>query len=130
MNSTLSLSNNKNIVVKLARFGYITKGVVYSIVGILASMAAFGIGTTKNTDRNGVINFIVDQPLGKVLLGIVCVGLLGYVMWRLIETFKDPHDHGNGAKGLITRAGYAISAIVYAGLSIYAFRLLFYGRTQ
>lgn len=127
MDSTLSLSKNKNLIIKLARFGYITKGIVYCLVGVLASMAAFGSGSTKNSDRNGVINFIMDQPFGQILLGIVSIGLLGYVMWRVIETVKDPHDHGNGAKGLITRAGYAISALVYAGLSLYVFRLLLTG---
>ncbi|CAN5523240.1 DUF1206 domain-containing protein [soil metagenome] len=127
MDTTLSLSKNKNIIIKLARFGYITKGIVYCLVGILASLAAIGSGSTRNTDRNGVINFVMDQPFGQILLGIISIGLLGYVMWRIIETIKDPHDHGNGAKGLITRAGYAISAIVYSGLSIYVFRLLLTG---
>jgi hypothetical protein len=127
MNVTLSPSKNKNVIIKLARFGYITKGIVYCLVGILAALAAFGSGTTKNTDRNGVINLIMEQPFGQILLGIISIGLLGYVMWRVIETVKDPHDHGKGAKGLITSAGYAISAIVYAGLSFYVFRLLLTG---
>ncbi|KAJ1498924.1 hypothetical protein HMI54_012266, partial [Coelomomyces lativittatus] len=72
--------------------------IVYILLGILAVMAAFGNGNTKDTGKSDVFQFILDQPFGKVLLFIVAFGLLGYVVWRLVEAIKDPHSHGNKAK--------------------------------
>src|SRR5690606_10913196 len=67
-------------VERFARLGLIAKGVVYSLIGMLAFMAAFELGGTseENTDQKGVFRFILEQPMGKVLLGIIGVGLVFY----------------------------------------------------
>lgn len=129
MNFTLSKKQTRWFV-KYARFGYASKGVVYCITGILAFLAAMGNGSTSDTGRTNVLNKILEQPFGALLLGIVGVGMFGYVLWRLVEAIKDPHDHGTDIKGLLTRTGYLFSAFVYLGLSYYAFKAVVFGITK
>ncbi|MBD1862450.1 MULTISPECIES: DUF1206 domain-containing protein [Trichocoleus] len=107
----------------LARFGYTAKGIVYGLVGILAAQAAFGSGG-KTTDSRGALQTILDQPFGQFLLGLVAIGLLGYVLWSLVQATMDTENHGTDAKGIAQRLGYVGTAIVYAGLALTAARLV------
>lgn len=108
---------------KFFRFGLISKGVVYCLLGLLTFMAAIGLSTDKASKRDA-FTFIYQQPFGKVLLALVAVGLFGFVTLRLFQSFKDIGQHGNGAKGIITRIGYGISALLYSSLGLYALKIL------
>ncbi|WP_019503670.1 DUF1206 domain-containing protein [Pleurocapsa sp. PCC 7319] len=99
-----------------ARFGYTAKGFVYSAIGILALLAAFGIGG-ETTDTTGALEEIATQPFGKILLALIAFGLVGYVMWRLVQAINDPQNKGTDAKGIITRLGYVLSGVSYAGVA-------------
>ena len=103
----------------LARFGYVAKGFVYGAIGILALLAAFSIGG-KTTDTTGALQAIAAQPFGQILLALIALGLVGYVIWRLIQAIKDPEDKGTDAKGIFNRLGYIFSGIAYAGVAINA----------
>lgn len=110
-------------VQRLARLGYAAKGVVYMIVGYIAADAAFG-PAERVEGSNGALGTILRQPFGKVLLGIVALGLAGYVLWKAVEALLDPEHKGSDAKGALARVGYGISAVLYAGLTLEAVRLL------
>ena len=110
-------------VQRLARMGYAAKGVVYLIVGGIAAQAAF-TPSERVEGSEGAMATILDQPFGKTLLGIVAVGLAGYVVWRLVQAAMDPEHGDGGAKRAVMRLGYAISAAVYAGLTLEAVRML------
>ncbi|AFZ33795.1 protein of unknown function DUF1206 [Stanieria cyanosphaera PCC 7437] len=99
-----------------ARFGYVSKGFVYGLIGILALLAAFNQGG-KTTDPTGALHEIATQPFGQIVLILIAIGLFGYVIWRLVEAIKDPDHHGSDAKGLATRLGYLISGLVYSGIA-------------
>lgn len=101
---------------KLARLGYAAKGVVYILVGLLALQAARG--GADATDSGGALRSIVSQPFGKVLLGIIAVGLAGYTLWRWVTALLNPEGEKTG-----TRVGYAISGVVHIGLTLTAARL-------
>ncbi|YAF96588.1 MAG: DUF1206 domain-containing protein [Nodularia sp. CChRGM 3473] len=110
---------------QLARLGYAAKGVVYFVIGLLAAQVAFGYGG-KTTDTNGALETIVTQPFGKFLLSIVTLGLIGYAIWRLVQTIFDPEHSGQsmGAKRIAQRLGYVFSAFAYAGLAITSVKLI------
>jgi hypothetical protein len=110
-------------VERLARFGYISKGVVYSIVGLLAAQAAIGRGG-QTTDTQGALQVIVNQPFGQILLAFVAIGLIGYVIWRFVQAIVDPDNKGTDAKGIAQRLGYAMNGIVYTGLAFSAVQIL------
>ena len=98
----------------IARFGYAAKGVVYVVMGVLAVLAAAGAGGGSTTDQNGAFQTIEEAPFGQVLLGVVAVGLLGYVLWRSIQAVADPDGEGTDLKGVVKRIGYAGSALIHA----------------
>ena len=121
---TQQLTNHASLwVERLGRFGYVSKGVVYGIVGLLAAQAAFGRGG-KTTDTQGALQTIVNQPFGKFLLALVAIGLIGYVIWRFVQAIKDPENKGNDAKGLAVRIGYAVNGLIYASLALSAVKIV------
>lgn len=110
-------------VERLARLGYLTKGIVYAIVGVLAVQAAFGAGG-QTTDTKGALGTIASQPFGKFLLALLTVGLIGYVIWRFVQAVQDPEHKGDDAKGWATRLSYAVSGLIYASLAFTAIGLI------
>jgi hypothetical protein len=95
---------------KLARFGYAAKGFVYGAIAILALLAAFSVGG-QTTDTTGALQAIAQQSFGKILL--------------ILMAIKDPEHKGKDAKGLFSRLGYAITALVYMGVASNAALLAF-----
>lgn len=102
-------------VARFARLGLTAKGIVYCLVGAMAFMAAFEIGgkSVKDTGKSGVFQFILDQPFGKLLLGLVAIGLLCFALWRFIQTFMDTEHKGTNGKGIVRRVGYGFSGAIY-----------------
>jgi hypothetical protein len=110
-------------MVRLARLGYATKGVIYLIIGALAAELAIGHGGSV-TDQYGALHTIYDQPFGKVLLAIVAIGLLAFALRCFIQALFDTEGKGRDAKGIIGRVGYALIGISYGVLAFGAYRLV------
>lgn len=100
----------------LARFGYVAKGFVYGAIGILALLAAFNAGG-ETTGTTGALQAIAAQPFGQILLALIAFGLVGYVIWRLVQAINDPSNKGTDIKGIFTRLGYLFSGLAYAGVA-------------
>lgn len=120
---------DQETVRNLFRAGYAAKGVVYAMVGLLGLLAALGIGG-ETTDASGALETIASQPFGKILLGIVIVGLVGFVLWRIVQAVWDPDQLGTDSKGLAKRAGFLGSGLVYGALTYGAIRLLTRGESS
>jgi Domain of Unknown Function (DUF1206) len=110
-------------ITALGRLGLACKGVVYVLIGTLAVQAALGRGGAT-TDAKGALTQVLNAPFGKLLLGLIAIGLAGYVLWRCVQAFMDTDRKGTDTKGLVARAGYLISAIIYTTLALAALRLL------
>ncbi|MEX0740862.1 MAG: DUF1206 domain-containing protein [Pseudohongiella sp.] len=124
MTNNSSAPDKEDAVAGFARWGYASRGVVYVIIGSLAALAALGQGG-ETTDSQGALEWILAAPLGKILLGLMALGLLGYAMWRCIQALKDTDDHGHDASGLAVRAGLLVSAITHTLLALSAANLIF-----
>lgn len=124
--STLEVRNKlrevKPWVRRFARFGYIAKGLVYLMVGVLAALAAFGPGG-DTTGTSGALQSLAAIPFGEVALWFIGIGLIGYIMWDFIKAIKDPENEGTDARGLIKRTGYFISGLIYSNLAFGAIKL-------
>lgn len=123
--STYVPSARPEWVERLAKAGLIAKGIVYCLIGILAFMAALELGSTSTSSANqsGVFNFIAEQTFGKILLGVIALGLLCYSLWRLIQAIKDTKNKGTDAKGISQRFMYAFRGLVYAALAFTAAKI-------
>src|SRR6476469_3854844 len=85
----------------LARAGFVARGIVYGVIGILAIKLAVGAGG-KTTDQSGALRTIAQQPFGEVLLVLVAIGLAGYSLWRLTRALlgHGPEDTDSGFERL------------------------------
>lgn len=114
---------SKQTVSKLARAGYAAKGFVYVLIGALALKAAVAAGGAT-TGSDGALRILEGGPLGSVLLALTLVGLVGYVLWRLIQASVDPENETTGDWGWVKRGMFLISGLAYGALALKAFQLL------
>jgi hypothetical protein len=105
----------------LARAGFVARGLIYGIIGVLAIKLAVGAGG-KTTNQQGALKTIAHQPFGRVLLILVAIGLGGYALWRLVRALlgHGPEDSDTG----FDRVAALGSGIVYAGLCAIAVEIL------
>lgn len=115
-------------VERLARAGFFARGVVYVLVALLAARAAHE--HRHPTGSRGAMHEIFRQPLGRVLLPLLAVGLLGFALWSLVQAVLDPEHKGTSLKGLGKRSAHLFTAVVYTGLAATAARLALYGWAQ
>lgn len=101
------------------RFGFVGKGVVYTLTGLFAFLTALELDD-KTKDSKEIVLAILSQPFGQILVVILVIGLLGYATWRFIIAVKNPDD-----KNIFTRIGYFFIALFNGGFAVYAFLLAF-----
>lgn len=104
-------------VERLARFGYVVRGVVYATIGVLALQLALGTGGQATT-QSGAIAMLGSQPAGKILLVLIVVGLASYSLWGFVRALFDPLHRGSDSKGIVARIGFAFSGLSYGLLTI------------
>lgn len=102
----------------LARSGYAARGIVYILVSGLALYSSVGGG--GNPDSKSALQAVLEQPLGRIWLGLIAVGLLGFIAWRLTQTLANADGHPGTLKGYGVRFGLLISGVVYSSLALYA----------
>jgi hypothetical protein len=103
----------------LARAGYAAKGVVYSLVGLLAVLAAWGQGG-ETTGTKGAMHNLMSRPFGVVMVGLLAVGLAGYALWCIVQAVADPEYAGTDGKGIAKRAFRAFKGVVHLSLVVAA----------
>jgi hypothetical protein len=99
----------------LARWGLISKGALYALVGAIAVDVSVA-GGKRVQDRGGALSALADTWLGRVLVGAVAVGLLGYAGWRFVEAVLGRPLEGGEKEGWWKRLGYAARGLWYLGL--------------
>ena len=105
----------------LARAGFVARGLVYLIVGVLAAKLALGIGG-RATDHEGALKTLAHQPFGTTMLVVLAVGLAGFALWRFVRAAL---GHGpEGSDSTMDRIMALSSGIVYTILFIAAVKIL------
>ncbi len=128
------MANSKNIIKEKAeeisdtqdewlegftRFGFVGKGIVYTLTGIFAALTALRFDDQTKGSKE-IILAILNQPFGQILVVILVIGLLGYATWRFIVAVKNPDD-----KNIFIRIIYFLIAVFYCGFAVYAVLLAF-----
>ncbi|MDB5469736.1 MAG: hypothetical protein JWR84_1296 [Caulobacter sp.] len=99
-----------------ARAGYAARGFVYLSIGGLAASAAVELARTP-TGARGAVAALADWPFGQVWAALIAVGLIGFALWRGLQSVFDADRQGSEPKALASRAGQAISGLVYGALA-------------
>jgi len=107
----------------LTRLGYLVRGTVYAVMGLLALKVVLGRGGAL-TDTQGAIAALGQTPFGAGLLYIVLIGLIGYGLSGLTRAAIDTRHKGTDIKGIVERVGYAGSGISYLLLGLATFNLI------
>ena len=102
---------------RLARLGYAAKGVVYVLIGFIAARVAFG-GGGEVEGWNGALGTLRDEPFGQAMLWLIALGLIGYVVWRMVAAIRNPENEDTAH-----RVFFVFSALVYGALALEAIRL-------
>ena len=108
---------------RLARAGLAARGLLYVVVAVLALQVARGHSDTR-ADKQGALQTVVHQPLGKVLVLLLAVGFAGYALWRFVAAAVGPADEDDARKAVLKRVGYAARGAVYAFFCASAVKLL------
>lgn len=102
----------------LMRFGYAARGFVYVIVGVLAFVASVDGGRTP--DSKAALGALLQMPFGKLLLGLIALGLVAYSIWCFIGAGLDLDNKGTDAKGWGARLAQIVSGAVHLALAFTA----------
>ncbi|GAE93205.1 hypothetical protein JCM21714_2259 [Gracilibacillus boraciitolerans JCM 21714] len=108
----------------MARFGYLSKGVVYILVGgVLSVLSAVGGVGGKTTDTSGAIASVASKPFGNVVVWLVAIGLVGYGgAWKLVQAAKGPSQEDSKLKDVMMRITFLVSGIIYLSLAYKSFK--------
>ncbi len=107
----------------IARTGYIAKGLVYFMVGLLTLQTAIGMGGETSDATNALQEFI-NQPFGTILLFGIMVGLIAHAAWRILQGVIDPEKRGDGAQIILFRMIDFLVGCLYISLSYAAWQIL------
>lgn len=97
---------------RFARAGYVSRGVIYVLMGALAIQLARGVGGDQ-PDQEGAMRLIAEQTFGRALLAVVAVGLAGYTALRLTQAIVGRTAEA-GRHSAFDRIGALGSAGAYA----------------
>ena len=109
---------------RLARFGWIAKGVVYALMGLTAFTIGRRRPTSDDASPEGAVGQLRATQFGTALIWLLAVGLVLYVAWRLLSAAL---IRGHEVKDWLNRIGYLFSAAFYAVLAITAVTAVMHG---
>ena len=109
-------------VVDVERFGLVVRGVIWGIVGVVATGVAAGIAV-RALDLQGAIALIASNPWRLPVAGTATLGLVAYALWGYARAIFDPLGRGHRLNGLLARLGFLWSAFSYSALSFFAAQL-------
>ena len=103
---------------RFARLGFASRGIVYVLMGWIALRAA--LGSTQATDSSGALRSLLDEPLGRALIGVIAIGLVCYTLWRAYAALANPERDHAGKR--LHNAGVALVhgalAVTAAGIAL------------
>lgn len=114
----------KKSVKTVAIIGFISKGLIYLVIGVLSFLAAINMGG-GSSGTNQALTFLKKQPFGQIMLLFLGTGLLCYSFWMFVQSIKDPENVGNDNKGKLRRFGLFTTGLVYTAIAFLAFYHLF-----
>lgn len=108
----------------LARAGFVARGIIYGIIGLLAIQVAVHAGGGQPTNQRGALETVQKQPFGHWLLIAVAIGLGGYALWRFVQALFGHGPEGRGDASAFGRIVAFASGCAYAAMCALAVSIL------
>lgn len=107
-----------------ARAGFVARGFVYLIVGVIALQIAWAERPDTEASKDGALRAIAEQPFGGVLLVALAIALAGYALWRFSEALWGKRDETDEHKRTLKRLGSAAKGLIYVGVLLSTVRFI------
>lgn len=114
---------NREWLERAARVGWVSRGVLYLILGSLATLAAIGEGGGLH-DGKGVMRWIMSLPAGTLLVALSACGFAGYALYCAALTVFGQENTDGAMAAIAARSKGAIGCIVYGSLTFTSVQLL------
>ena len=105
---------------RAARLGFVAKGLVYALIGVLAFQVA--MGDQQRADQKGALQTIAAKPGGSFVLWLMVLGFLAYAGWRFSEAAWGRRNETDEKKRTAKRLGSALNGAIYLFFAVLAFR--------
>jgi Domain of Unknown Function (DUF1206) len=103
---------------RIARLGLATRAAIYAVMAYIVAEIALTKSASAQASGSGALTEVRKQSAGRILLGLLAVGLVGYALWRVAQALsRDTQGIGDRrqsrAGDALKRAGWVASALVY-----------------
>ncbi|MFL6205389.1 MAG: DUF1206 domain-containing protein [Acidimicrobiales bacterium] len=115
---------------RVARAGFVARGVVYGTIGVIALQVARNGGGGSEANKQGALREIAERPFGRPLLVALALGLAGYALWRLTEALWGKRDEDDEKKRTAKRLGSGARAVFYGAFCVTTVRFILHGASQ
>ncbi len=109
------------LVKAVGQTGVAAIGVVYLLLAWICLRICFG-GSSESADNSGAMQEISKSPLGRVLLGVMALGLAAYTIWQAVEAVAGFEGFHDDKERLFKRAAAGGKAVIGLALGIQATR--------
>jgi Domain of Unknown Function (DUF1206) len=115
---------------RLARAGLIARAVIYLLVGYLAGRVAVSsagapqASTRRPASGEGALEAIAAHPGGRVVLGLLAVGFVGYALLALVQATFRYQEIRRPPERWARRVFFLGVAVVYLAFAAYAASLV------
>ncbi|HLS47751.1 MAG TPA: DUF1206 domain-containing protein, partial [Gemmatimonadales bacterium] len=110
------------VIDRVARIGFLGKGLVAVVIGAVALRMALG-EPAGLVGPEGALQRFVGHPLGRGILGFLAISLWAHAAWKLIESFLDIEAKGHGLVATAERVSFFFAGLGYLLLGTVAARL-------
>lgn len=120
----MSVSSATEVAKTLTRVGWLAKGFIFVVIGVLGFNIAGQGYSADDADQSGALSAIADGPAGRTLVSVVGIGLILFAAWQFwIAMTRDRDDPLIVAK----RIGWSGLGVVYGMLGITGLEIAFTG---
>jgi len=77
----------------LAKAGFIARGLIYFLIGLLALAIAVG-RPEPQADRTGALQAVAAHPFGTLILWLLAFGFAAMALWRFAQAYYGVHRRG------------------------------------
>ena len=104
-------------------YGCLSTGLIYCGIGIIAILSFMKI-KDGGADESSLLAYLNESFIGKIIFWLIILGTICYVIWRIVESIKDPYAYGHDAKGIARRIGIAMSTIPDALITLTGIQIM------
>lgn len=107
----------------ITRYGWLSKGLVFVIIGVLAiRIASTAWPDQRPADQQGALRTLAEQPFGSTLLAATAAGLSVFMLWNVAQALI-PGSTDLTFLGICKRVGWFGLGLFYGALALAGFRL-------